>query len=130
MRVETAICYGRGGARGCCLVFLELPEKRPIEQGNIMGDFIWRRQVDFKDYARDPKIKDFVVRYLNERYNMNLVAEDMQLSFSRKAGCRSCPCSPGLVLKYKERYMNRADPRALYLHVGDYVPRTKKKVRV
>jgi len=71
------------------IVFLDASD-RPFEKGDIEGDFQWRRQVNYSKQAEDPEIISLVKVYFPEMTG---------LLFSRKAGCKMCPCSPGLVVK-------------------------------
>lgn len=75
------------------LVFVDLD--RPFKQGEIIKDLIWRREHS-KPFANN-EILEAIAPYLNEH---GLTVE--RISYSRKAGCSMCPCSPGYVVYCNE----------------------------
>lgn len=91
--------YG-AGARGILLIFVE-DEGRPGTHGDLLGDFAWRRMVDYKQIAKDKSFQQAITDALNETTDNHYTIDDLLFKFDRKAGCRMCPCSPGIVVKDK-----------------------------
>jgi len=80
------------------IVFIK--EERPIDKGDILGDFVWRRKVNYSSLAKNQELKNLIAQYLQ------VSVEEVKLKFSRNAGCSMCPCSPGLfAYTNKPRYM-------------------------
>lgn len=92
--------YGGHCASGILLVFLK-EEDRPIYNGDILGDFAWRRQVDYSGIAKNALFQKFILQVLKEKFQKEFTREEVSFRFDRKAGCRMCPCSPGIVVKSK-----------------------------
>lgn len=92
----------KGGVPCVLKIFISEEGKERPGADNIIGDFIWRRFVNMDEYAKDPQIKDFIFRYMQEKISPVFKdhADDFNLVFSSKAGC-SCPCSPGLIVRRK-----------------------------
>jgi hypothetical protein len=98
----TNVRYDYGGrcASGVLLVFPE-NEDRPILHGKIEEDFAWRRQVDYSGIAKNTLFQKFILQVLKEEFKREFTREEVSFRFDRKAGCRMCPCSPGIVVKSK-----------------------------
>lgn len=78
------------------IIFINEP-KRPINKGDIDGDFIWRREISYSSLEKNQELIQIAAKQLNCQL------EDIKIKFSRKAGCSMCPCSPGLFV-YKKNF--------------------------
>ncbi len=83
-----------------CVARIFIDESRPIMEGDIAGDFVWRDTVDYSDYAEDERIRSFVANLLEVK------PEDITLQFNRYTGCGMCPCSPGIAVIHKDHARN------------------------
>ena len=75
-------------------VFID--DERPIEQGDILGDFAWRREVTYTPIAKDKTFRQTIADYLG------CDVEGLKFVFDRYCGCSMCACSPGIVVYSKE----------------------------
>lgn len=103
-----------GGKSGVCLVFID---GRPFDNGNLIEDFGWRRKVDYSDIARNEVFRKFVLQILKEKFRIELTLDETSFTFSRKAGCRMCPCSPGIVVRSSG--FNDCKPRAIWVEISE-----------
>lgn len=92
--VHTGDNYG-GGASGILLIFFDY---RPFNRGELWEDFKWRHQVK---YTTDTNFRKEIVQVMGKKFGLRYNLGDLVFSFSKKAGCRMCPCSPGIVVKSK-----------------------------
>lgn len=72
-----------------------IEQDRPFKQGDIVGDFVWRREHDAPIPAKVVKAWFCGVTGCNP--------EDIKVSYSRYAGCTTCPCSPGYKVMHTSR---------------------------
>ena len=79
----------RGGHSGRVIVFAD--SNRPISKGDIVGDFSWRST--HKTLFPKKQILDLVKPILDSKGII-----PTRISYSRKAGCSICPCSPGYII--------------------------------
>lgn len=70
---------------------------RPIMNGDVIGDFQWRRD------HKAPLTRKQALKYFSEIFQ-NFGLEVEKVSYSRKAGCSMCPCSPGFVVTLKDAF--------------------------
>lgn len=68
---------------------------RPILNGDIVGDFAWRRTHEVP--CSPAAVLDVVWPRLEEVFP-TLKRSDVQVRYSRHCGCTMCPCSPGFVV--------------------------------
>lgn len=81
------------------VVFVQTPD-RPIDNGDVIGDFAWRRNHEAPLPARE--VLELVKSYLEAN---DYIAEGA--FYSRKAGCSMCPCSPGYIIRVKKSYVGK-----------------------
>jgi hypothetical protein len=89
--------YGRRFAtkQSSFLVFVDDVD-RPFNNGDIMGDFAWRRT-----HAAPVKPSELKKKLIDRLAPLGIEIENV--SYNRYAGCSSCPCSPGYVVKLKNQ---------------------------
>lgn len=105
---------------GVCRVFLD---GRPLDDGDIVGDFAWRfsdLRSHYAEVAKDKNFRNVVRRWLVK--NKYVRKEDkITFHFSRYTGCGMCPCSPGIIVRSEG--LNGRDIPALWVEVhNDHVP--------
>ena len=85
--------YKRG--RKSVVVFIK--NQRPLDKGDLVGDFVWRR-VHKKLYSNE-EILDVIEPVLMSK-GLGVV----KIRYSKYAGCSMCPCSPGYVVTVEPGY--------------------------
>lgn len=81
---------GKGSIKASGIVFID--EERPIDRGDIAEDLAWRRTVNYQSLTKNAALLALVAK------EFKTTVDKVTLSFSRKAGCSMCPCSPGLLV--------------------------------
>ncbi len=87
--------YGRGGGRqlkDCVAIVFVNEVERPIENGDILGDFAWRR-----NHRPPHHLKPQVLELVSEA--LDIPIDELRVEYNRKAGCSMCPCSPGFIVR-------------------------------
>jgi hypothetical protein len=75
---------------GVAMVYID--QGRPFNEGDLMGDFAWRRE-------HEPALTaDEVLSLVREKLVEEGVKGEFRIKYDRKAGCGGCPCSPGYVV--------------------------------
>lgn len=74
---------------------------------NLVEDLIWRRQVSYAGIAKDKSFQEQIktlmtwLKFYQDR-KFDEILESLHFGFSRYAGCSMCPCSPGIVVQFKD----------------------------
>ena len=68
---------------------------------NIEADLLWRRACDFSKVAKDKSFQQQIVEIMRSKLGWADLDAEFHFGFSRFAGCSMCPCSPGIVVQYK-----------------------------
>jgi hypothetical protein len=105
-----------GNHRTKCALRVFIEDDRPILNGDIAGDFNWRRTIDYSDLAAHPDFKEHIRAWLSKNYGLDLDLDEVSIKFSQYAGCAMCPCSPGLLVNV-EGISPRRNPPAIYVEV-------------
>jgi len=89
--------YGKrwSGSNRSIIVFAD--HDRPFDKGDLAGDFAWRRQ------HQAPYSPKELLEKLTEKFAGTGI-EVVSAKYSRKAGCSTCPCSPGYIVAIKGSY--------------------------
>ena len=79
---------------------------RPINNGDIIGDLIWRRQPPeiTTRMIRKAGLLDEIARKLRQ-FDIYVEADDLSIKWNRHLGCSMCPCSPGWEVVLKDKGM-------------------------
>lgn len=78
--------------------------KRPIANGNVLGDISWR----MANANSDTRVKTQALKAAYAEI-LNVPVESVKVSFSKYCGCSACPCSPGWDVYLSEDVFSAAD---------------------
>ncbi len=84
----------RYGSKRWTAVVVYVDTSRPLDKGDILGDFAWRRT------HSSPLPNEVVKRIITptlQRLGFDLTS--IEVKYDRYAGCSMCPCSPGYTVK-------------------------------
>ena len=84
--------YSRRQTKTVLKVYVEV--ERPIDNGDIAGDFEWRRT------HKRPTSPKNIKRLLKRDFNVD--PDMVDVAYDRNCGCSMCPCSPGYRVKVKD----------------------------
>lgn len=104
---------------------------RPINNGDIIGDLVWRRQ--------PPEITTRMIRkagLLDEiawrlrRFDIYVEADDLSIKWNRYLGCSMCPCSPGWEVILKDKKATAPLLERKYAEVDQYYQKELAKAGI
>lgn len=114
--LSTACERDRTGSR-VAEIYVKWAE-RPLNQGDIVGDFGWRRT---HEQPMSPEQVQIALEKLQLLGQGKENADKLKITYSRNCGCSSCPCSPGYVVSYANKefrsYKGARDLTVLWLSI-------------
>ena len=77
---------------------------RPINNGDIIGDLVWRHQPPeiTTRMIRKAGLLDTIAWKLRQ-FDIYVEADDLSIKWNRYLGCSMCPCSPGWEVILKDK---------------------------